>query len=71
MSKKQLLKVPEFSIQNEFGKLSWQNVDLTFVDLKKEVFISQNEAEVYPNEETKPEQGKKLNKTCQIELYGI
>lgn len=59
-----------FQIENKFGKIFWEGgVDILEQNLEEIVQIEFGKVEVYPDEETKPEVGQKLNRECLITLF--
>lgn len=77
MTLEQVENVEDFSIENEYGKITWPGkTNLVGINLDLLVNISSNLAEVYPDdmyptEETKHMKGTGLNKTARITLYNI
>ena len=71
MSREQLSAVDEFSIENEHGSIQFLGtVDLVDVDLAKDVTIKARLIDVYPNEDSKPTPGSKLNVSAVVTLEG-
>ena len=76
MTREQLSSVKDFVIMNEHGNISFQDrVDLTEVDLGKDVVIEHQVVDVYPeeiaNSTEKPPVGQKLNVPAVIQLHNI
>ena len=76
MKTKEIKKVKDFSIWNEYGKIEWLGeTDLTEINIDLWVLIKKEGVEVYPedlfSESAKPTRGTKLNKQCIITLNNI
>eukprot|EP00008_Paramoeba_atlantica_P010757 CAMPEP_0201479842 /NCGR_PEP_ID=MMETSP0151_2-20130828/4483_1 /ASSEMBLY_ACC=CAM_ASM_000257 /TAXON_ID=200890 /ORGANISM="Paramoeba atlantica, Strain 621/1 / CCAP 1560/9" /LENGTH=354 /DNA_ID=CAMNT_0047861529 /DNA_START=157 /DNA_END=1221 /DNA_ORIENTATION=- len=55
----------------KLGEVAWEgNVDVSSVDLN-EVDLSPRSIEIYPDETTKPDFGKKLNREAIVRLHGL
>ena len=46
-------------------------MDLTYENLAEAVKFSKGSVDVYPDEAKKPNRGEKLNKMCEVSIYGI
>ena len=72
MTREQLQQVKDFEIWNEDGKISYfREVDLTGVDLAKDVSIFKTMIEMYPDESEKPAFGQKLNHPAFVTLFNV
>ena len=77
MTMNEIEKIENFSIENQFGKIMWPGkTNLIGMNLDLIVNISENSAEVYPddlypNENKKPLKGSDLNKKARITLFNI
>lgn len=72
MSKDNLSQVRNFAIQNEFGKVLFQNkTNLTGLNQDKIVRIHHKSIEFYPDDNEKPEIGEGLNKPAILTYYGF
>ena len=70
MTKEQLSKVEDFTIENKHGRIQFLGpTDLTDVDLARDVVIKARSVDVYPNT-TPPAVKSKLNKPALITLEG-
>ena len=71
MTKEELRAVEEFQIENQHGSILFLGqTDLVDVDLAKDVTIKPRNIEVYPNDDSKPDIGSKLNKGALVTLEG-
>lgn len=71
MTKEQLMRVEEFTIENKNGKIVFLGkTDLTDVDLASDVTIKARSVEVYPDLATAAPKGTKLNKAALVTLSG-
>ena len=77
MTLSEVEKIKNFSIKNEFGEIMWPGyTNLIGLNLDLIVNISENSAEVYPDdlypiEDSKPIKGSGLNKKARITLNNI
>ena len=73
MSKGELEKVVDFSIENQNGRIEFLGfTDLTGVDLSEVVTIEERSVDLYEkmkDQATKPKLGQKLNKPATITLF--
>lgn len=72
MTAEQLKALQYFKIYNKHGQIEWFNdIDVLSQNLDENVFILEKKVQVYPDSETKPPVGSKLNRECLITLYGF
>jgi len=69
MTEKELRRVNDFSVKNEFGSIWFEGkTDLVGVDLSKQLVIQKGEIVVYPDEDDKHPVGQKLNKPALLTM---
>ena len=77
MSLDELRALPEFTIENDHGRIKFKppagssGIDITQVDLERCVLIKSRKVEVYENMVDKPAFGNKLNVPAIITLFCV